>query len=708
MALWPFAKKKPELDEALSPPAPGTLGVEDFHRYLSQPLAREQTPAKPKPAELDSFMSDAAMAQAFTSAPAPAAKPQPKPHAAPGAPAPPRPARPGAAQAAQPPADPELAAAYAQHNGAHFLAPTDLAVAPLSLRRIAMIGSCFLGSFNFQKTNPTSTPIDMYLANNVASLEELPATEDGLPAYDFQVVQLGLRFVLPDATLWRLPYSDIAAHEAALARARQQIDFQLKLRMKWNIQHGLLTFVVNFLCPQRNPMGALFPRFDLRNPEYFVQKLNEHLQSAVAAYTNAYILDLDRLATSLGRRYAQDDVLINMSHNSTFGMRPEITGRIEPIARMVDHFDVRWPREFPRAVWAEMIAMYRTVRQADQVKLVVVDLDDTLWTGVIGEMTDIDADILDGWQLGLAEALLWLKKRGILLAIISKNDESRIRDIWPSVFGDNLRLEDFAAIRINWQPKAENMGQILAGVNLLPRSVVFIDDNPAERSAMQQAFPDMRILGRFPYYIRQTLLWAPETQVIAVTEESGRRTEMVQAQLEREQHRQEFSADDFLRAAAPVVTLRPLTSTTDPRFARAQELVNKTNQFNTTGRRWAAADWAAFFRNGGHMQCFDVKDAYTAYGLVGVVLIRGTSIEQWVMSCRVLGYEIENAVMAVIVAAMRAAGAARPTGQLCETDANFPCRTLFAKNGFIKEGDAWVLPEGESPAVPEHVSMKAA
>jgi FkbH-like protein len=180
---------------------------------------------------------------------------------------------------------------------------------------------------------------------------------------------------------------------------------------------------------------------------------------------------------------------------------------------------------------------------------------------------------------------------------------------------------------------------------------------------------------------------------------------MVQQQLAREDDRRAYSAEDFLRAAAPEVTLRRIDSVDHPRFARAIELVNKTNQFNTTGRRWAPSEWGGYFSKRGQMHVFDVKDAYTAYGLVGVVLVQGETIRQWVMSCRVLGYDIEIAVMAKLVDIMRAAGAKIITAKLRETDANFPCRSLFAKAGFTQAGEDWILPVGASPAIPEHVTF---
>lgn len=354
-----------------------------------------------------------------------------------------------------------------------------------------------------------------------------------------------------------------------------------------------------------------------------------------------------------------------------------------------------------------MTSMYRTVKQVSPVKLLVIDLDDTLWKGISGEMAEIDAGMMtEGWPMGLAEALIYLRKRGLILAILSKNDQQRVKEIFPKIWGKKILWEDFAAVTINWRPKPENMADMLATMNLLPRNVVFIDDNPSERAAMQAAFPDMRILGRHLYYIRRILLWSAETDVVSVTEESTRRTEMVQRQFERENQRKTLSRDDFLASAAPQVEILQVPGVVHPRFPRVLELINKTNQFNTTGRRWRAEELAALVAAGGGMFAFNVTDSFTNYGLVGVVLVEGPRIVQWVMSCRVLGYQIEQAVMHAVVPLIRRDDGAPVSGRLIETDVNFPCRALFSSCGFEQQGDEWVLPGGVEVVAPAHVEVK--
>jgi FkbH-like protein len=603
-------------------------------------------------------------------------------------------------------ADPALRELFPRHNGAAFLNPTDLTVTTITPKRVAFIGSCLLGALGLHQKNPSGCDVDLLTVNNADPLPEQLSPGVDVSSYDFVFIQIPLRAIFHDTMLSVLDYGATEAYEDAFKIACQRLRFHLECRMEWNVKHGLLSFVSNFFVPQRNMMGSLFPRFDLRNPEYFVSRLNEELEALVRGYKNAYILDVDRISASIGRSYTQDDSLALTSHASVMGFSPWITDRIEPIAPVVSHYDIRWHEVFPGAVWAELISMFRVVRQVDAVKLVVVDLDDTLWLGVSGDISDVGPHMLEGWPLGLVEALSYLKKRGILLAIVSKNEEQRVRAIWPKIFGNRLSLDDFAAVFVNWRPKPDNMRELLEIVNLLPRNVLFIDDNPAERAAMNRAFPDMRILGRHPYYLRRILLWSSETQVPSLTKESARRTEMIQAQVLREGERKQFAREDFLREAAPQVTMMQIDSMDHPRFPRAFELLNKTNQYNTTGRRWTVEEFRKLLQSDTVIQTFEVVDKYTDYGLVGVIIVSGSTIEQWVMSCRVLGYQIEDAVMANIVQAIRAKGVGTIVGRLVETDVNFPCRSLFSKCGFAGMGERWILEADQDIAVPGHVTIR--
>ena len=596
-----------------------------------------------------------------------------------------------------------LAALSRYHTGAYWLTPADLGATMMLPRRVLVVGSCFANSWGFEKRNPSECPCDFILTNNFAQLGDPPRD----PAeYDFQVVQIAFRSIFQDDLLWQLRHDDLDAHSRAFRQVCDRLAVQLASSLEWNTKYGLLTFVTNFFVPQDNPLGRLMPRYDLRNPSYFVERVNEALEGELRKYKNAFLLDTDKIAASMGRRFVQDDSVVQFSHNALTGYYSAAEGRIEPLAAAADHFDIHWSPTFLDALWAEMMAMFRTLRQVDPVKLVVLDLDDTLWKGVSGEIQDIDPIMLEGWPLGVAEALCYLKKRGILLAIISKNDSKRIAEIWSKMFRGRLKLEDFAVRKINWQPKTENMQALLSEVNLLPRNTVFIDDNPVERAAMKAAFPDMRVLGKYPYYLRRILLWAPETQVPAISEESARRTEMIQAQVERDAQRQSLSREEFLASLSLQVTLLEISSIEHPKFPRAFELLNKTNQFNTTGRRWRHEDCVAAFAAGTAFLAFEVEDRFSSYGLVGVIIIAGRTIEQFVMSCRVVGLEVENAALSRILPGMRRGPPGKIVARMTETDANLLCRGLYKQFGFSPCGRDWALEDTKDiRALPMHIRL---
>src|SRR5207302_483463 len=206
--------------------------------------------------------------------------------------------------------------------------------------------------------------------------------------------------------------------------------------MRWNKAHGILTFVCNFLVAQQNPRGRLQPRYDLRNFQFFIEKLNQALEEELRHYRNAYLFDFDQIVSTYGRRYLQDDAVWTIAHGAVltdFDWEKD-QGRLEPVEE-ISHYYPLAAHELIPSIWAELTAMLRTIRQTDMVKLVLVDLDDTLWRGVAAEEAEVSSTASEGWPLGFAEALMFLKSRGVLLGIVSKNNEDRVREIWRRIYG---------------------------------------------------------------------------------------------------------------------------------------------------------------------------------------------------------------------------------------------------------------------------------
>lgn len=591
-----------------------------------------------------------------------------------------------------------------RHSDHRYRNPIDLRVRDVPIRRALVIGSCLAQAYADYRGFAPHFDCDFVLANFAHDLPSAPPRP--IDDYDFQLVSPAYRVVVPEYGFFTIPYSDIDGYERFFAECSGRLDMVLDSLLAWNRAHKLLSFVTNFLVPQQNPMGRLLPPHDLRNPAYFVERLNEHLHRRLTDYPNAHMIDIAAIARNFGQKLIQDDHVWHQSHGSYLGdWDHEVDGgRIEP-TYPASHFYPLKTSLFFKAVWEEIGGAYRIIHQIDPVKMVVVDLDDTLWRGVMAEDALSHAEPLEGWPLGVIDALATLRKRGLLLAILSKNEEAKVEALWPDVLRPIFALSAFASRRINWRPKAENMAELLKETNLLPKNVVFIDDNPVERAAMKAAWPDIRVLGDHPYLLRRILLWAPETQVPAISAESDRRTDMIQAQIVRDTARSSMTRETFLAELDVRITPTTIRDVRHAQFARALELLNKTNQFNTTGARWTMERLADLFDRGGHLATFAVADKFSAYGTVVVAIVAPGQIVQMVMSCRVIGLGVEQAALAWIVGTMRPDGDIRLTAPLIETKDNLPARDLYPQAGFTQQGDLWVL-DGTGPAMPAHIRVE--
>ncbi len=579
----------------------------------------------------------------------------------------------------------------------------DLSVSPVRAARILVVGSCFSEAIAPHAGYAFPNTVVDYIPYNFAGeLPQMPPRP--LNEYAFQLVVLPMRTVASEHLTMRLQYQDQVGYHNAFEESRQRLLQLLDGAMQYHTDSKILTFVANFMLPQQNAMGKMLPRYDIRNPVHYVEKLNEVLAGEVSTRENAYLIDFDAISASIGRKHVQDDSLWVHAHGtciSDWDNQYDQSRMEVPLPYSARH-EVKTD-EFYAAIWSELRSMLTTATQTDSVKLVIIDLDDTLWRGIVAE-EGIRYAALEGYPLGFIEALQFLKRRGIMLAIASKNDESKILEVWDGLVGGVLPMTDFVSRKINWDPKIGNIQKILEETNLLPKNVVFIDDNPAERAAVRAAFPDMRVLGDDIYRLRRVLLWSGETQVPRITEESGRRTEMIQAQIQRESARTKMSREEFLESLDVSVAIDRISKTDHPKFARAFELVNKSNQFNTTGRRWTYEECDQGFKGGMEFHVAHVKDKYTDYGLVAVAISQESMIEQYVMSCRVFGLGVEQAVIAKVTQSIHTYSDV--CARVVETPANALGRDVFSKCHFVLGEDGmWCLPRGKELTVPNHIAM---
>jgi FkbH-like protein len=473
---------------------------------------------------------------------------------------------------------------------------------------------------------------------------------------------------------------------------------------------GAPLFVTSILEPSFDYMGLLNKDFGPTHIRTFVRNLNEIILRAVQNETGCYFLDLNEIASSVGTFHLRDDIHL-FSARASFVAEGDVeydieAGRVVPPVAPNSIYDIhnRW-RMTCEVIWDRILDGLKIIRQIETVKLIILDLDDTLWRGVAAEGDHDTYFRTIAWPTGFVEALLYFKRRGGLLAICSKNDEAPTRERFAAIWRDLIRLEDFVSVKINWLPKSENVAQILDETNILPGNVVFVDDNPREVDEVRARFPAVRGLGFQHYDWRRIVLQAPEMQVAAVTGESRERTQLVRARIDREQASEGVDRRTWLKSLDLKQKIVAIRSTRDPGFARAFELINKTNQFNTTGQRWTQAEFEAFFSRGGLCLTSALRDKTVDNGVIGVLLLCGAEILQAVLSCRVFGLGAELAMGAVATElALKSAPTAFAT--IVNTDKNLASRDYYVKLGYWPRAEAkGIFEVGTAPLKPDWVEV---
>lgn len=430
---------------------------------------------------------------------------------------------------------------------------------------------------------------------------------------------------------------------------------------------------------------------------------NVVLADLAASMPDVYVTDIAAAMAALGSAKMIDDAHFGFTHLGSPGwllQRPESEKAathgffpdLRPLAAALDGD----PYGREAAMAKAHIDTLATVLGIDRKKCVIVDLDGTLWPGVLAETgspfawdpTISGAFSYIGLYFGLHEALLCLKKRGIVLACVSKNDESTVRELWRySSHYPSQRLltpDDFVTWRVNWNDKAENIRSIADEIGFALDTFLFIDDHPIERDRVRQRLPEVEVWGEELFGLRAKLLTDPRLQLPTITDEAAQRTELVKAQLHR-QHFRAATVDETDYIASLQVECRVERVMSDAKLDRVEELFRRTTQFNTTGRVFTLAELQALVKDpAARLYMLHVSDRFGDHGLVGAAAIIGGAIVALVMSCRVLGLGVEHKFVQHMLKEMKAAGVA-VTGRIIETSRNAPVRNIYRDNGFTKD-----------------------
>lgn len=349
------------------------------------------------------------------------------------------------------------------------------------------------------------------------------------------------------------------------------------------------------------------------------------------------------------------------------------------------------------ATLADLVARHVSAVRGSARKVAVVDLDNTLWGGVIGEL-GLQGIALGEEGLGLAyqdfqRELLKLHDVGIVLAVSSKNNPGEVAEVFdrhPSII---LKREHFSAERINWEDKATHLKELAAELRLGLDSFVLLDDSPVERDWVRQALPDVLVpdLPADPAERPAFLRRSPFFSRIAATDEDRHRTESYRAEKKRRGTRgQAVTFEAFLESLQQKVTIAPVETGS---VARAAQLCQRTNQFNLVTRRYTAAEIETMMEDGAtRLFTLSVRDRYGDSGItgLGILRIRGNAaeIDLFLLSCRVLGRRIEDTFLSFLAAEARDEGARQLTGRYVPTPKNGQTATFYPDRGFerVEEG----------------------
>lgn len=321
-------------------------------------------------------------------------------------------------------------------------------------------------------------------------------------------------------------------------------------------------------------------------------------------------------------------------------------------------------------------------------KCLVLDLDNTLWGGILGE------DGINGIKIGgdypgkaylyFQEALLQLAKSGVILTVCSKNNEKDVMDVWEKNPYIILKKDSFAAYRINWNDKATNIKELADELNIGLDSFVFLDDNPSERELVKQALPMVEVPDfpvypyEFPVFFKSIL--DNYFKVYSVTDEDRKKTEQYKANAARIQSQNSFAdIDKFLESLEINITIEKADDFNIPRIA---QMTQKTNQFNLTTKRYTDSDIRDFLSNGWKIWCVSVADKFGDNGITGAVFIDHERIDTLLLSCRILGKGIEFAFLKTILSLIKKSGKSKLYAQYIPTSKNIQVKDFYDRCGF--------------------------
>ena len=446
--------------------------------------------------------------------------------------------------------------------------------------------------------------------------------------------------------------------------------------------------ITNFNIPSYSPNGIIETKSEFGFHE-MIEEINRSLRDISKVHNSIYIYDFNQFVSKHGERNIFDyrqfhvgDIQISFNFIPFFG--DELIGYIKPI-------------------------------MSKNKKCIVLDLDNTLWGGVIGE------DGFDGIELGhtsngkafveFQKELLSLWNQGIVLAINSKNnfdDAIKVIREHPEMI---LREKNFASIQINWDDKAQNMKYISDEINIGLNSFVFFDDDKLNQERIKQEFSEVLTidLPEDPSQYAPILKELNDFNVLQRTQEDVARGEMYAQQRERKKFQDSVSnLDEFLKQLDITVKIKKSNKFLIPRIS---QLTLKTNQFNLTTKRYQEEEIRNLSKDENYeVGCAQVIDKFGDNGITGAFIINKKEniwiLDTFLLSCRIMGRGVENAILSEILKEAKSKKVDEIKAEFIPTEKNKPAENFLLDFGFEKQDEFWIYKLNNDVKSPNHLKVE--
>ena len=420
-----------------------------------------------------------------------------------------------------------------------------------------------------------------------------------------------------------------------------------------------------FAQPMHSLLG-IAESFNNKGQRQFIQDLNDLLREVCSQYTDAFVLDYQALLSHIGGNHWYD---LRMKHFAKLPLSQDAIGEL-----------ARETMKYSRALLG------------CSKKCLVVDLDNTLWGGVIGE------DGLDGIKLGstypgsafidFQHSIMGLLSRGVILAVASKNNLSDVEEVFAKHPSMVLQQTDFSAFEVHWNSKVESLNRIANQLNIGLDHLVFVDDNPAECEQVRIHLPRVTViqLPTQPEHYSKALLENGWFDTLSISTEDIKRSVLYEQRAQAEALRETATdLEGFYRDLDMTLSFSPVNGKNLP---RAAQLTQKTNQFNATTRRYSEGDIAGRMADPAWtLAVVSVADRFGDNGIVGFMMgyveDKVFTIDTFLLSCRVIGRTVETAMLAYLCEVAASTQAAILVGEIVPTEKNLPVRDVFERHGFV-------------------------